>query len=363
MRKLVALVLCVALCLGCCLQAAGAEELPRYRIGFMYGDFTTKLGEQFLSCLQYIADDFNVEIVPVEAGFGESSIATLESIAASKSVDGIISAAGAGPAFLKALGTIPIVGIGSSFPSDPEEVKEVGTYDNFLGAVIDSDYNAGYTAAECMYNAGCRNLCLAGLTQGLSAAHDARIQGVKDFLAEHEDYHLLADDYSRAEYAPAISNFAAAFMEMDSIFTSSCSEAVFTAMASEGLIGTVKLGTVDISHSTGEYFDNGTMAYVAGGQYGSAMVGFAILYNYLADGTRIISDTTVPMSRDYIAISNAQEYQDYLTYIDGDVPVYTADEVKAMIHYYNPEAGFESISALNAAYSIEDVIARHGEKQ
>lgn len=359
MKKIVALVLSLCLLL-CCVCAAGAESLPKYRIGFFYGEFTSKLGEQFLNCLKYIADDLNVEIVPIEGGFGEQAIATLESVAAAGSVDGIISAAGASPAFLKALGTIPLVGIGSSFPSDPAEVQEVSTYENFLGAVIDSDYNAGYTAAKCMYEAGCRNLCLAGLTQGMSAAHDARVKGVTDFLAEHPDYKLLADDYSRAQYAPAISNFAAAFMEMDSLFTSSCDDAVFTTMLSEGLIGSVKLGTVDITETTGEYFDNGTLAFIAGGQYGSAMVGFAILYNYLAEGIRIIPDTTIPMSRDYITISNVEEYNDYLTYIDGEVPVYTADEVKAMIHYYNPDASFESISAVNAAYSIEDVMTRHG---
>ena len=362
MKKMTALFLSLCLLLGCCLGAASAEEAPRFKIGFFYGDFTSKLGEQFLNCLKYIADDLNIEVVPIEGGFGEASIAALESVAAAKSVDGIISASGASPAFLKALGTIPLVGIGSSFPSDPAEVKEVGTYENFLGAVIDSDYNAGYTAAKSMYEAGCRNLCLAGLTQGMSAAHDARVQGVKDFLAEHEDYKLLADDYSRAQYAPAISNFAAAFMEMDSLFTSSCNDAVFTTMLSEGLIGTVKLGTVDITESTGDYFGNGTLAYVAGGQYGSAMVGLAILYNYLAEGIRIIPDTTVPMTRNYISISSVEAYQDYLKYIDGEVPVYNADEIKAMIHLYNPEASFESISAVNAAYSMEDVIARHGEK-
>ena len=361
MKKIVALLLSLCLLLGC-VSVAGAESLPKFRIGMFYGDFTSKLGEQFLECLQYIANDLNVEIIPIEGGFGEQTIATLESVAAAKSVDGIISASGASPAFLKALGNIPLVGIGSSFPSDPEEVKEVATYENFLGAVIDSDYNAGYTAAKCMYEAGCRNLCLAGLTQGMSAAHDARVQGVKDFLAEHPDYKLLADDYSRAQYAPAISNFAAAFMEMDSLFTSSCNDAVFTTMLSDGLIGSVKLGTVDITETTGEYFDNGTLAYIAGGQYGSAMVGFAILYNYLAEGIRIIPDTTVPMPRDYISISSVEEYNNYLTYIDGEVPVYTADEVKAMIHYYNPDASFDSISAVNAAYSIEDVMTRHGTK-
>lgn len=42
------------------------------------------------------------------------------------------------------------------------------------------------------------------------------------------------------------------------------------------------------------------------------------------------------------------------------MPVYTADEIKDMIHYFNPDASFDTITAVNEAYSIEDVIARHG---
>lgn len=360
MKKIVALLLSLCLLLGIC-GGAVAQEAPRFKIGFFYGEFTSLLGEQFANCLKYIADDLNVEIVLIEGGFGEQSIATLESVAAAKSVDGIISASGASPAFLNAAKGIPFVGIGSSFPSDPAEIAEVSKIETFLGATIDSDYNAGYSAAESLYEAGCRNLCIAGLTQGMSAAHDARIQGVLDFLAEHPDYVLLADDFSRAQYAPAISSFAAAFPEMDSLFTSSCNDAVFTTMMTEGLIGTVKLGTVDITETTGDYFNNGTLAYIAGGQYGSAMIGFAILYNYLVDGTRIIEDTSVPMPRDYIVIRNIEEYNNYLTYIAGDVPVYNADEVKDMIHFYNPQASFESICAVNEAFSIEDVMTRHAE--
>ena len=361
MKKIIALILTLCMLLGVCACGASAEELPRYRVGFLYGDYTSKLGEQYMHALEYVAEDLNIEVVLIEAGFGEQGIATIESVAAAGSVDGIISAAGASPAFLRAAGGLPYVGIGSSFPSDPAEIQEVGTCENFLGCVNESDYNAGYAAAQKLYEAGCRNLCIAGLTQGMSAAHDARVQGVKDFLAEHPDFNLLADDYSRAQYPAAISSFAAAFPEMDSLFTSSCNDAVFTAMMTEGLIGSVKLASVDITESTGDYFANGTLAYIAGGQYGTVLVGLALLYNYLADGTRIIPDTTVPMERDYIVIGSMEDYDNYLTYIDTEVPIYTADEVKAMIRYFNPEASFESVTAVNEAFSIEDVLSRRGQ--
>ncbi len=360
MKKILALILVLCLAVAAC-GVATAEAPDKLRIGFFYGDPTSKLGEQFIGCLEYLADALNIEVVVIEGGFGEAAIGTLEGVAAAHSVDGIISAAGATPAYLRAVNGIPLVGIGSSFPSDPAEVQEIASYENFLGCVVDSDYNAGYSAAKAMYEADCRNLCIAGLTQGMSSAHDSRVQGVKDFVAEHPDYNILTEDYSRAQYAAAIANFAAAFTEMASLFTSSCNAAVFTYVQSEGLLGYVKLGSVDITESTRDYFENGTMAYVAGGQYGSAQIGLAILLNYLLDGTRIIEDKTVPMGRDYIVITSVEEFDQYLTYIDGEVPVYNEEEVKAMIHFYNPEASFETITAVNEAYSIEDVMTRHAQ--
>lgn len=362
MKKFLALFLGICLVFnlgGVALASEGKAELPKFKIAFLYGEFTSKLGEQFVTSLESIADEMNVEIVRLEGGFGEQTISTIESAVATGQIDGIISASGASPAFLAAADGVPFVASSSSFPSDPAEVAEVASYENFLGGIIDSDYNAGYSAAEALYAAGCRNLCVAGLTQGMSAAHDARIQGVMDFLKDHPDFVLLSDNYSRAQYAPAISAFAAAFPEMDSLFTSSCDDAVFTTMMTEGLLGSVKLGTVDITESTGSYFDNGLLAYVAGGQYGSAMVAFSILYNYLADGTRIIQDTNTPMQRNYLVVHNAEEFAQYIECVDGEIPVYTAAEIKEMVHYYNEAAGYDSIQAINDAYSIEDILARH----
>ena len=362
MKKFLGILLCLCMLSG--LMVAGVAEggeLPRYKIAFMYSNFTDKLGSQLKGSMEYIADDMNVEFVFIESGYGEEAIAALEAAVAGGDVDGVIVVQAPSPAIMEAVGGIPLIAVLSSKPASEAEAQEVASYANFLGSVADDDYQAGYNAAQALYDAGCRNVALAGLTQGMSQSHDDRANAFIDFVNEHDDMTLLADNYSRGLQADAISSFAAAYPEMDGIFSTSGSDAILNTMRTEGLIGYVKLATIDVSSESGEYFDNGTLAWCAGGQYGTAMVGFAMLYSYLADGTVIIEDTTVAMERPNLTMASFAEYETYIKYVDSGVPVYTSNEIKDMIHYYNDAANYDYFVNLNATYSLEDISLRHAD--
>lgn len=333
-------------------------DLPTYKIAFMYGHFTDKVGSQFKSSMEYVAADMNIEFAFIEAGYGEEALAAIEAAVAAGDIDGIIAAQAASPALIEACGGVPIISVCNG-PASEQEAQEVATYENFLGSVMDSDYEAGYAAAQALYDAGCRNVCLAGLTQGMTRSNDDRANAFKDFLAEHDDMELLAEDYSRGLFADSVSSFAAAYPEMDGIFVTSGSDAVLNTMVTEGLVGSVKLATVDVSTETGTYFENDTLVYSTGGQYGSAQIGLAILYNYLADGTRIIGDTSGTLTRDYITMISLEEYNTYTEYVESGVPVYTAAELLDMIHYYNADVNEEFFVTLCDEYTLEDVYERH----
>lgn len=336
----------------------GGGDLPTYKIAFMYGHFTDKVGSQFKSSMEYVAAEMNIDFAFIEAGYGEEALAAIEAAVAAGDIDGIIAAQAASPALIEACGGVPIISVCNG-PASEQEAQEVATYDNFLGSVMDSDYEAGYAAAQALYDAGCRNVCLAGLTQGMTRSNDDRANAFKDFLAEHEDMVLLADDYSRGLFADSVSSFAAAYPEMDGIFVTSGSDAVLNTMMTEGLVGSVKLATVDVSTETGAYFENDTLVYSTGGQYGSAQIGLAILYNYLADGTRIIGDTSGTLTRDYITMNSLEEFNTYTEYVESGVPVYTAAELLDMIHYYNADVNEEFFVKICDDYSLEDVYERH----
>lgn len=336
-------------------------NLKHYKIGVMYFTFTDKLGSQMKKALDYLAKDFNVEFVYIEATYSsEAGQAALEN-ALQSGLDGVV-AVSSGVAVVEACkkaGNVPFVSIQIE-PIDDKVAKDMAAYDCYLGAVCENDYQVGVNAVEALYASGVRNLGICGLTPGLARSHDERIRGVKSAISKHSDLKLVAEDYTMAEYAKSISSFAAAYPEMDGLFATQGVETIYQTMNTEGLIGKVKLAAVDISESTGDYFDNGTLVSIAGGQYGTTMVGFALLYNYLNDGTRIISDTAVTLRRPFIEVKNSKEFQDYLKYVDGNVPVYTVDEIAAMIHGFNPEASFKTFTKAAEDYSLADIVARHG---
>lgn len=334
-------------------------DLPRYKIALVYASFTDKLGSQMKNAMDYLAEPFNIEFVYLETGFDADTVTVIES-SLQTGIDGIIMV-GASPAVLdaaKKAGDVPVVMIQSE-PTTPEVAQEMAAFDNYLGAICENDYEVGYKAVEALYEAGARNFAIAGITKGLSKTHDDRAQAAIDFINSKSDAKLLADDYSMGLFAEAVTSFAASFPEMDGLFATGGSEGVYQVMRTEGLTGKVKYATIDIQESTGEYFENGDLAWIAGGQYGTTMVGFAVLYNYIADGTRIIPDTTVTLYRPFLELNNTEEFNTYVKYVDGEIPVYTVEEVAQMIHKFNPDADFAYFQEMAAAYSIDDIQTRH----
>jgi ABC-type sugar transport system substrate-binding protein len=335
------------------------ENLPRYKIGLVYAQFTDKLGSQMQNAMKYLADAFNVEFSYIESGGdAEQTLKIMES-AAQTGLDGVLMVGGT-PAILDALGDIPLVTIQAE-PTNDEVAAEMSTYDNYLGAVCENDYDVGYRAAEALYKQGARKFGLLGLTKGLSKTHDQRAKAFVDFVSKQEDAELLAEDYSLAKLAEGITAFAASFPEMDGLFSTLGMESAYQAMRTEGLTGKVKFATIDISESTGDYFESGDLAWIAGGQYGTTMVGFAILYNYIADGTRIIPDTKETFYRPFLEISSLKEFETYVKYVDSEIPVYSIGEVANMIHAFNEDADFEYFQKLAEDYSMEDIKTRHAE--
>ncbi len=334
-------------------------DLPIYKIGLAYPQFTDTLGGQMKKAMEYLATKFNIEFVFIETGVGNDSLAAIESALQSE-LDGLIMVT-VTPAILdaaKKAGNVPVVMIQSE-PTNEDVAKELAAYDNFLGSVCENDYQVGWKALEALYGAGSRNFAIAGLTKGLSKTHDQRAQAAIDFIASKSDAKLLADDYSMGLWPDAVTAFSASFPEMDGLFVTGGMESVYQVMRTEGLTGTVKYATIDIQASTGDYFQSGDLAWIAGGQYGTTMVGFALLYNYLADGTRIIPETTKTFYRPFLELNNYDEFTTYVKYVDGDIPVYTVEEIAGMIHKFNPDANLASIQTMSDAYSIQDIQTRH----
>ena len=321
------------------------------------------MGMQFKSALESLADSFNIEFVFFETGYTQEQAQTTFETALQTGLDGTLMI-GIGVAILEACkqaGDIPIAVFGTE-PLDEQTAKDFAAYDNYIGGVSESNYNLGINAAEALYEAGCRKIGAIGLTPGITKIFDDRTRGFKDGVAQHADMEIIAENLSMVEFGQALSSFAAVYPEMDGVFVAGIPVEVYKAIYTEGLIGKVKLAAVDIIESTKDYFDKGTLVYAAGGQYGSIMISFAVLYNYLYDGTRLIPDTSITVMRNYIELFSSEDYANYEKVIMGDVMVYTPNEIAAMIKGFNPSFTYEELEQLCAEFSLADVAARHAEE-
>ena len=336
------------------------EKFGTFKIAFSYGQFTDKLGSQFKNCLEYLASNYNVEMVFFEAGSGDEQVTNLESILSKGDVDGVIQVGGtAAQVAVANKYNVPYV-FACGFPSLEEEITGCVAYDNFLGGVIDDDTWAGVRCIEALYDAGCRNITYSGLTQGFVKSHDDRYKGMYKVLEEHSDLNLLAENYSMGLWADDVASFNASFDNIDGMGFSAMVDGVYTALESEGMAdGSVKIAAVDISSMTGNYFKNGVQVWTCGGQYATAMVAWAVLYNYLTDGTRIIPDPSQPLIRQYIEITSYEDYESYVKYVEGSLPTYDADEIAEMIHYFNPDVTYADYEKEATTYSLSDIMARH----
>ncbi len=337
------------------------KELPKFRILVLYNSFTDKLGSQYKSSMEYIAEPLNIEFTFLETGSNsDEAMAAIEAALVS-GYDGCIgTVASEARAALFDKADVPYVVCGG-MPSDESQAKAMAAYENYLGSVVVDDYGAGYAMAEALYADGCRNVMWDGLSRGYSGQHDARAAGFADAVATHDDMKIIVENWDYTQWADGIATAAATYPELDGVGCTCLMANIYNTIESEGLVGQVQLAGIDVSEGTGRAFENGSLSYIAGGNYACEQICFAVLYNYLLDGTRVIADPTVNLTLNNINLSSLDDYNNYIKYLDSAVPAYTAQEILDMTHYVDESFNAEKMTELCKAYSLEDVIARHAD--
>lgn len=344
-------------------QSTGTEEtkdfqipadLPPKKVGAVGVYSGNELYIQWKANLSSLAEKFNVEFQFVEVGSGEEIITAIENLCTA-GVDGIVmQTAGESAVAAAAAHNVPLTGYCSVMSQ--EQSDACAAYDNYLGMIAEDDKVAAVHCAEPMYEAGCRNVAVAALTRGYSEMMDNRADY---FIARFKELggNIIAEDYSFVKFADAIASFAAAYPDMDGVFSVILNEGVFQALTTEGLLGQVKLGGFDMSDSCDDFFDNGTLVFACTGQQATILTAFANLYNYMYDGTKLVPDTSQIVYRSFIEIHNAEECQNYNDYIRFST-CYSPEEIGYMVKGFNPDYTFEDFQAMHLEFSIADVMAR-----
>ena len=249
----------------------------------------------------------------------------------------------------------------SGYISDPDMLQYVSQMTNFGGFVSENDYEAAYDAVNTLYENGCRNIGLITMPDGLADFMDQRNQGVRDAVAEHEDMNLIVDYQGfPGDYGTYLSQWLSVYPELDGVVNTSndgtCESAIYTANAQDK----VKLAVYDLQDGTKQAIEDGVVVWCATGQENTWVISVILAYNQLC-GHDLIEDNTQVLYRPFLYIKNADDVEIYEKYVDGDIPVYNEEEIKALIYDYNSDVTLDDIIAVNNAYSIEDIAARRGE--
>jgi len=338
-----------------------ADELTPYKIGVLYWGYTDLLGSQIKKNLDYLGKEFNCEMVYSDGGMSIEGYVTATENLIQGGVNGIISIF-ALPGMIEACekaGVYLVQALNET--TDPDTVELMKNSKYFVGMFTENDYECGYTMVEDLYNKGCRNICYMSPSPGMAANHDNRVRGIEDALKDYPEVKLLAN-YRGEQQVEALQNFAAIYPEMDGLIVTGGvqggTESIYQTIQSEGLSGKVKFATIDIGEGTAERLKSGDLAWIAGGQYPTTGIAFSALYNAIV-GTPVIEDNTKTVFRPFMTIQSPEEFEQYIKYVDGDVPPYTGDEIKALIKKFNPEASLKLYEQYGEAYGIEDVVKRH----
>lgn len=345
---------------------ADVEAPSGFKIGFAYMPPSDTLSAAFHKVLDYTAEQFGCEMIYTEwtAYDAESILAGYENEvqAGADAVIGILVTGG----FLEYMNKTETYWCVACHPLDDSLREQALADPYFCGDITEDDYLCGYQLAEKLYNAGCRQVGLMSSAPG-DTTHDPRCRGFYDFIEEHPDMECIAEDrQSAGASATRFDEFVAAHgTKLDGIGLTGGNASLPAAIISAGFADSIKYAAIDIQGDVRTDLEDGLCVGVAGGQYPTTQLAFVMLYNALAsDGAKVI-DLTETLLRPMLWMDTVEDYDNYITYMEGDIPAYTGDELKELCLAYNPDATVESIQAQIEAYcesySVDDIVSRHAD--
>lgn len=337
-----------------------ASELDPYSVGVLLWGYTDQLGGSVKSNLEYLGKEFNVNFSFVEALTMEEYISGTENLI-QRGVDGILSLLILPSMIEKAEEAGVYLQCILNESTDPDTLKLIAESEYVTGMVTENDYECGVAMVDDLYDRGMRNIVWIAPEAGMAANHDNRVRGIEDAIEKHDDLNVLAN-YRGTEQAEALQSFAATYPEMDGIIVTGGAgggtESIYQVMQSEGLNGQAVLATIDIGEGTGEKLESGELGWIAGGQFPTTGIAFAVLYNAMV-GTPINDTPEKTIYRPFMVLQSKDNYDNYMKFVEGSIPPYTGDEIKALIKKFNPEASLELVNEYGDNYSIDDVVSRH----
>lgn len=352
-------------------SSTAGKTIPKFKIGLPWWTSTDPSIVSIKNNVQAAVEAAGGELVVVNSDMTADSLVNNISELISRNVNGILVM----PASDSMLPTIDKmcskagVYYATYFRDIHDETikKQIMASKYFAGGCHEDDKQCAYNITKSLVDMGVKNLCVVNIAKG-DTSSDLRDAGVKQAVDETH-IKLLNTTYSittQTDMTKAINSYIAAYPQMDGILLAGtyCDAALPTiekALADHNLNGKVKVGRIDWDTTMGQFFANKSFNVAYGGQFQiDPMLSMLILVNQVI-GTPINSDNTPCwLQTNYLKLTSKEEADNFVKYFQGDLPVYTADEIKkTMIKFYDPSINADTYKKIISSFSVQDVVTRH----
>lgn len=368
MKKLLAIVLCMTLVMMCGSFATAEQQLI---LGVATGSSTSQSSMASMRSHEAVAEAIGAKYIreTYSAFAPEEQMAGVERLIAA-GANGIMLVPASESLMMAIYNLCEEAGVYYEFLmrdiTDPQlkQLIESGKY--YAGCTYGDNFQGAYNMTQALIDAGAKNIAILGFVKGDSVGDtfDAGcLAAIEDngctFITEVRDYSSAAD------MTNAVTGILTTHPETDGIILlggvphEGILPATATAIENMGMTGKVLIAMNDYVDGMDEYLDNGTLVYVFGGnQVFENQLAFVNLANCVV-GSPLTDEGHLTITHNYLTITSSEQLNHYLEYIEGDVPPYTADEVKDMIRANNPDFTGEDLKALLLNMSIDEVVERH----
>lgn len=348
-----------------------SEDPAAFTIGFPWA--TTSTDPTFVSivtCVEAAVEAAGGELVLVESDLTADTLINNITDLISRDVDGILFM----PASDSMLPTVNQLCSEAGIPyatmfrviNDDDIREEIHSSDYFAGGCYEDDEQCAYEITKTMVSQGVENLCVINIAKG-DTSSDLRDKGVEKAI-EETGINLLNTTYGitvQTDMTKTIESYIAAYPEMDGILLAGtyCDAALPTiekALSDHNIDGDIVVGRIDFDFTMGEYLEAGSFHVAYGGQQQiDPLLSAVILVNDVI-GTPINGEEPFILVTKYLELTSSEEADNFLTYFLGDVPVFTAEEIKdSMIKYYDDSISVDTFEQIVDDFSVADVVARH----
>ena len=364
MKKIVALILAAALCIGMFSTLAYAGEAKdSYKVGVILYDTECQWAKDIVGCLRAIGEPLGVTFETAIGGTDpEVTIQDVQNFGAA-GYDGIVNLH-PGTIMSKLVEICEQYGMYIVTSNDPssasEDYAEFSANEYFAGEVWEDEKEIAGEIIQDMVDKGATEFGLHGFPYGLSAQMDARLDGARAKLAELGISEDMIHEGLSFDKAGAADELIAQYPNLSAIFSSvETVSTVYQPLINSGRSGEILLNCYDPNDDALAAFQDGTLSYATTGTCADSMIAFILLYNAMTGNKMLQEDgSAASINMKYLFCTSADDFETAMNYCSADHPAYTLEELQPFI---GADASYADLKAFAEQFSLEDVQARHAE--